>query len=75
MKRLAQLTSTIFARSLARMAAGAAVIWLVVVAIHITAALLGLDFGMALPALNGAAFLAATYLMIRLLARRIAGDE
>ncbi len=75
MRRLARLTSTIFARSLARMAAGAAAVWLVVVAIHITAAVVGLDLGVALPALNGAAFLAATYLMIRLLARRIAGDE
>jgi hypothetical protein len=69
------LFSRIFARSLARMAAGAAILWLVVVAVHVTTAVLGIDVGVALPALNGAAFLAATYLMVRLLARRLAGDE
>jgi len=69
------MRSTTFARSLARMASVAASLWLLIVFVHISMLVLDVDLGVALPALNGAAFLAATYLMIRLLARRLAGDE
>jgi hypothetical protein len=67
--------SAAFARSLVRMVTPPAVLWFVVMAVQLAAAVLDIDLGVALPALNGAAFLAATYLMIRLLARRLAGDE
>jgi hypothetical protein len=52
-----------------------AVLWFTVMAVQLAAAVLDIDLGVALPALNGAAFLSATYLLIRLLARRLAGDE
>ena len=68
------MTSASFARSLARMAALSAVTWFTVMAVQLVRAIFDVQSATPLPALHGAAFLAATYLMIRLLARRIAGD-
>jgi hypothetical protein len=64
-----------FARWLSRIVVLPAVLWFSVMAVQLLAAVLDVDLKVPLPSISGAAFLAANYLMIRLLARRIAGEQ
>lgn len=62
-------------RSVGRLATLPALLWFTVTYVQLLQPALGADWELELPALNIAAYMAALYFMIRLLARRIGVDE
>lgn len=67
--------ATALVRTVGRMATVPALFWFSVTYIQLLQPALNVDWGMQLPALHASAYMAALYLMIRLMARRVALED
>ena len=67
--------ATALVRSVGRLATLPALFWFSVTYIQLLQPALNVDWGMQLPALHASAYMAALYLMIRLMARRVALED